>query len=361
MKNRKREIRTSGSVRDEDGQHPHLLGHYRHTPFAVRRLASSTQFDLAKPRCNRSRGMATLGDFDMKPFSVLVAAVALCAATVGDPAHAASDCPNGGTVRFGVEPFEAAAKLIPIYERIGELLSQRLGCKVQMFVTTSYTAEVEAMRAGRLEVGEFSPFSYVLAHQLAKADVVATFSTPEGKPDSYTAGIVTWPGSGIGTLKDVAGHTFGYSDPTSNSGHLFPAYALKRAGIDPDTGVKPLYSGSHTASFEALRNHKVQAAELNSQQIDSSTKAGVYKSGDFVELWRSDPIPVDPIAVRRDLDPAFKARLTLVLQTLDLTSLPTAELRMFGSGHLVPQIDPAYDGIRDLVKVLNIDLSKLGE
>ena len=26
MKNRKREIRTSGSVRDEDGQHPHLLG-----------------------------------------------------------------------------------------------------------------------------------------------------------------------------------------------------------------------------------------------------------------------------------------------------------------------------------------------
>src|ERR1700676_456631 len=26
MKNRKREICTSGSVRDEDGQHPHLLG-----------------------------------------------------------------------------------------------------------------------------------------------------------------------------------------------------------------------------------------------------------------------------------------------------------------------------------------------
>src|ERR1039457_588176 len=32
MKNRKREIRTSGSVRDEGGQHPHLLGrrHFLH-------------------------------------------------------------------------------------------------------------------------------------------------------------------------------------------------------------------------------------------------------------------------------------------------------------------------------------------
>ena len=275
---------------------------------------------------------------------------------------AAPDCPNRGTVRFGVEPFEAAAKLVPIYERVGKLLARYLDCDVEVFVTTSYTAEVEAMRAGRLEVGEFSPFSYVLAHKIANADVVASYSNADGRPDSYTAGIVTWPGSGITSLKEVAGHTFGYSDPTSNSGHLFPAYALKQAGIDPDTGVKPLYSGTHTASFEALRNHKVEAGELNSQQIVSSTDAGVYKPGDYIELWRSGPIPVDPIAVRRDLEPGFKARLTKVLQSFDATPAVTpAELRMFGSGHMVPQDDAAYDGIRDLVKVLNIDLSKLGE
>jgi phosphonate transport system substrate-binding protein len=288
--------------------------------------------------------------------------VSLAIMPFGSLAYAtAPDCPNGGTVRFGVEPFEAAAKLVPIYERVGQLLAMHLECDVKIFVTTTYTAEVEAMRAGRLEVGEFSPFSYVLAHQIAKADVVATYSDAEGKPDSYTAGIVTWPGSGITRLKDVAGHTFGYSDPTSNSGHLFPAYALKAAGIDPDTGVRPLYSGSHTASFEALRNHKVEAAELNSQQILSSSAAGVYHASDYLELWRSAPIPVDPIAVRRDLEPGFKTRLTKVLQSLDLTPVAPADLRMFGSGRLVLQTDAAYDGIRDLVEVLNIDLSKLGE
>jgi phosphonate transport system substrate-binding protein len=284
------------------------------------------------------------------------------AALMAIPAHAAApDCPNGGTVRFGVEPYEASAKLIPIYDKIGAILAKALDCNVQMLITTSYTAEVEAMRAGKLEVGEYSPFSYVMAHQIAKAEVVATVSGADGKPDTYTAGIVTWPGSGIKSLKEVAGHTFGYSDPASNSGHLFPAYALKKAGIDPDNGVRPLYSGSHTASFEALRNHKVAAAELNSQQIISSTEAGAYKPGDFIELWRSDPIPVDPIVVRGDLDPAFKARLTRVLQTLDFSSLPAADLKNLGNGHLMPQTDSAYDGIRDLVQVLNIDLAKLGE
>jgi hypothetical protein len=34
---------------------------------------------------------------------------------------------------------------------------------------------------------------------------------------------------------------------------------LSKNGIDPDKGVKAIYAGSHTASFEALRNHKVDA------------------------------------------------------------------------------------------------------
>jgi len=278
-------------------------------------------------------------------------------------AQAATDCPDGGVVRFGVEPFETASKLVPIYDKIGALMAKELGCEVKVFITTSYSAEVEAMRAGKLEAGEFSPFSYILAHQLAKAEAVATLADRNGVPNTYTAGIVTWPGSGITTLAQVSGHSFGYSDPASNSGHLFPAYALKKAGIDPDKGVKPLYSGSHTASFEALRNHKVEAAELNSQQIESSKISGIYNPSDFVELWRSGPIPLDPIAVRADLEPAFKARLIKVLQNLDLNSLPEQDQKlMVGAAaglRMVPITDATYDVIRDVAKTLDIDPSTM--
>ncbi len=276
-------------------------------------------------------------------------------------AHAQSDCPNGGTVRFGVEPYEAAARIAPIYQHIGDLIGQKIGCKVEILITTNYTAEIEAMRAGKLEVGEFGPLGYVLAHQVAKAEAVATFGDANGKAATYTAGIVTWPDSGITDLKGIAGHSFAYSDPASTSGHLFPAYALSKAGIDPDKGIKAFYAGSHTASFEAIRNHKVQAGELNSQQITSATLAGSYKPEMFVELWRSDPIPIDPIAVAPNLEPAFRAKLVGVLQSLDLSELSAADRKIVGSagGKLVPQTDAAYDGIRDLVKTLNIDLTKV--
>jgi phosphonate transport system substrate-binding protein len=292
---------------------------------------------------------------------ILVLATAAVALGFATPGLAASDCPNDGVVRFGVEPFDTAAKLVPIYEHIGKLLGDKLGCEVKIFVTTNYNAEIEAMRAGKLEVGEFGPLGYVLAHQVAKAEGVAAFGTKEGKPDTYWASLVTFPGSGIKTVADIRGHSFAFSDPASTSGHLFPAYGLRLAGIDPDKDIKPIYAGSHTSSFEALYNHKVDAGELNSEQLESATQRGHYKDGDLVFLWKSDPIPTDPITVRGDLPAAFKARLTDTLRTLDLNVLPEADRKIMGlSGtRFVPQTNGAYNGIRDLVKTLHIDLEKL--
>jgi len=286
--------------------------------------------------------------------------VSVIAATA--PAHAAAaDCPNNGVVRFGIEPYEAGATLVPIFDQVGQLIAKQLDCEVQIFVTTSYNAEIEAMRAGKLEFGEFGPLGYVLAHQVAKAEAVATFTDPSGAPDTYTASIVTWPGSGVTSLKDITGHSFAYSDPASTSGHLFPAFGLSKGGIDPDKGVKAVYAGSHTASYEAIRNHKVDAGELNSEMIRAAQAQNNYDAANFITLWKSDPIPVDPIAVRADLEPGFKARLTKVLQNLDLSGIAADQRKhLMGTGpRTIATTDDTFNQIRDLVSTLHVDLAKL--
>jgi len=293
--------------------------------------------------------------------TTILAAFGLAFASTAMPAFAANICPEGGTIRFGVEPFDSTAILMPIYSKIGAELSAKVGCPVEVDIATSYNAEIEAMRAGKLEIGEFGPLGYVLAHQVADAQAIATMADANGKPASYTASVVTWPGSSITSLQQVTGHTFAYSDPGSTSGHLFPAFALRTAGIDPDKGIQPLYAGSHTASYEALLNHKVEAGELNSQTIDTAKQQNNYDPKNFVVLWQSKPIPQDPIAVYGNMNPVLKAKLTDALQHLDLSSLTPAEQQEIGTATatLVPQKDSAYDQIRDLVHVLNIDLTKL--
>lgn len=295
--------------------------------------------------------------------SAVLASIALSAVFAG-AAHAQSTCPNDGTVRFGVEPYEAAAQLVPVYTDIAKLIGEKLGCKVELYVATSYNAEIEAMRNKKLEFGQFGPLGYVLAHQVANAQAVASFEGADGTPATYTASVVTWPGSGITKISDVTGHSFAYSDPASTSGHLFPAYGLSKNGIDPDHGVKALYAGSHTASFEAIRNHKVQAGELNSDEIASAKLHNEFDPAAYVTLWKSDPIPLDPMAVRGDLPEAFKAKLTNVLQTLDFHQLSAQDQKFIASAaspqlKMVPQTDSAYNQIRDLIKTLHVDLAKL--
>jgi phosphonate transport system substrate-binding protein len=276
---------------------------------------------------------------------ILAAAVALLGFACGGAASTSSgsdaSCPNGGTVRMGVEPFEDATVLQPLYQQIVDALGTKLGCKVELDITTNYTAEVEAMRARRLEVGEFGPLGYVFARRLAGAQPVATFADKQGTPLTYYASIVTWQGSGITTLKEVAGKKFAYSDAASTSGHLYPAYGLKKAGIDPDNGVQALYAGSHTASFEAIRNHKVDAGELNSDRITSATAAGEYRTDQYPTLWKSDPIPQDPIAVRGDLSPAFKDRFKQALLKVDLSTVSDPKSVLVGP-RLTPQTDAPY-------------------
>jgi tripartite-type tricarboxylate transporter receptor subunit TctC len=85
MKNRKREIRTSGSVRDEDGQHPHLLGR--------RTFLSSAVGAVVLPAVSR---------------------IATAQAYPAKPVHIIAGFPPGGVV--------------DIYARLtGQWLSERLG------------------------------------------------------------------------------------------------------------------------------------------------------------------------------------------------------------------------------------------
>ena len=162
-------------------------------------------------------------------------------------------------MRFGVEPYDSRrSACCRSTTDIAKMIGDKLGCQVKVFIATNYNAEIEAMRNGKLEIGEFGPLGYVLAHQVAKAEAVAAFGDKDGKPRHLLrASIVTWPGSRHRQARGHPGQFVRLLRSASTSGHLFPAYGLRKNGIDPDKDIKAIYAGSHTASFEALRNHKV--------------------------------------------------------------------------------------------------------
>ena len=180
---------------------------------------------------------------------------------------------------------------MPIYEKIGKLISDKIGCPVEVFVATGYNAEIEAMRNGKLELAEFGPLGYVLAHQVAKAEAMGAFGGADGKTVTL-----------LGEHRDLSVVRHQNHRPTSAATRLHsPTRLRRRVTCSRPTGcarrgsiltrTSAIYAGSHTASFEAIYNHKVDAGELNSEQLefgDAARPLQGRRPGFLVEV-RSDP------------------------------------------------------------------------
>ncbi len=293
---------------------------------------------------------------------VLAAAVAAVAVTVAAGASAARKnvCPNG-QVNFGVEPYDSGAKFTAAYQSLVKALQTNLGCPVKLVVTSNYTAEVEAMRANKLDVAEFGPLGYIFAHKLSKAMPVAVFGTKDKKPVTYTAAIWVPVDSTITSVAGLKGHTLALSDPASTSGNLLPLYAMEKAGLNPSKDVKIQYAGGHPQSLLALTNGKVDAAEVNSQQQATAVAAGQFDTSKFKVLWRSAPLPNDPITVRGDLPDAFQSALKAALFKLSPAQLKLVDTELgVDSGPMIQATDGMFKTIRDVVDIENLKISQIG-
>ena len=292
--------------------------------------------------------------------AVLAAMAALAVTALPASAAKQSACPNG-KVRFGVEPYDSGPKFAAAYAALTKAISKNLGCPVQLFVAQNYTAEIEAMRANKLDAGEFGPLGYIFAAKLAHAIPVAAFGDKNGKPVTYTAALWVPDSSTIQTVADLKGHTVAFSDPGSTSGNLLPRYAMIQAGLNPDKDVKIEFAGGHPQSLLALTNGKVDAGEINSQQQATAEAAHQFDPTKFRMIWQSAPIQNDPITVRGNLSPAFKAAVTKALLKMTPAQLKLLDAELgVDSGPMIAAKDAWYDPIRSVVNAEHLQITNIG-
>ena len=258
-------------------------------------------------------------------------------------------------LNFGLVPSEDSRIVVSNNKPLIDHLSRSLGMEVKPFVATDYNGVIEAMRAKKLDVAMLGPFSYVLAASVADAEAFALPDTERQGP-TYHSLIIARKAENLHGLKDLAGKTFAFVDPSSTSGFLFPKAALIRAGYNPDTFFsRVIFSGGHDASAIAVQNGKVDAAAIADALLDNAIQRGVVKQQDIEIVWTSDPIPGAPVAYRRDLPEDLKAKLRAAFaQVKDMPWGPQATVKRW-----VPTNDAAYNVVRDTAKVLNLDLKKL--
>lgn len=231
---------------------------------------------------------------------------------------------NPDTLVFAYTPVEDPAVYADIWEPFIKHLEVVTGKGVQFFAVQSNSAEVEAMRSGRLHVAGFSTGPTPFAVNLAGAVPFAIMGSDDGQ-FGYKLQVYTQADSDIIKVKDLAGKRVAHTSPTSNSGNQAPRALFPALGVEPGKDYKVVYSGSHDQSMLGVVAGDYDAAPVASEVVERMLSRGLYDADDVRLIWESDPFPTTSYAVAHNLDPKLTAKIQKAFFSFDFTGTKLGE------------------------------------
>ena len=314
-----------------------------------------------------------------------------------DPSDPKAGWPK--TFRVGLFGGDDADATILNAGPLKKVLESKLGIPVEISTGTSYGAVVEAMRNGKIEGMQGGPFAYVLGVQEAKAEAIAPRSAPRAKEPKYDETLLPYYFSVIvdqeGLRHQDAPGPQGQGLRLRRPGVCVrppgPEDAADQERLNPDKDMQTVFAGSHPTSLLSVWNSKTPAGATFEGNLKNLADSGQVKwcaypdgkigikrtedelkklydscpDGNIVIIAQSDPIPNSPFSVRQDLPATFKTAVhDALLSVKDDPAFITARKSWYADPTAAlgyKNLDTMYNPLRDIAKLLNLDLKQLAE
>jgi len=202
------------------------------------------------------------------------------------------------TLVFAYTPVEDPAVYQNVFRPFTDYLAQCTGKRVIYYPVQSNTAEIEAMRSGRLHVAGFSTGPTGFAVNLAGAVPFATKGTDKGVQGYHLLSIVK-ANSPYQKLADLKGKRVAHTAPSSNSGHLAPLVLYPPEGLRPNEDYKPLMSGGHDKSALGVVSGDYDMAGVASDVYERMVERGTIKGEDLRIIYKSPIFPTSSFSYLR--------------------------------------------------------------
>tara|TARA_B100000586_G_scaffold269170_1_gene247324 strand:+ start:260 stop:1213 length:954 start_codon:yes stop_codon:yes gene_type:complete len=218
---------------------------------------------------------------------------------------------------FAYTPVEDPAQFRDVWAGFLAHLEKAVSRDVLFFPVQSNSAQIEAMRAGRLHIAGFNTGSVPLAVNCA-GFVPTTMMARANGSFGYEMEILTHRESGIESVPELRGRTLAFTSPTSNSGFKAPSVLLESEfGLVADQDFEPAFSGRHDNSVLGVLQRDYDAAAVANIVIDQVLARGVGSRDDLRVLYRSETFPTTAYGVSNRLDSDLAEAVIEAFYTFD--------------------------------------------
>lgn len=282
----------------------------------------------------------------------LLSTLAFITLTLFGAAAQAAD-PDPDVLKVALLPDENASELIKRNKPLKAYLEKELNKKIELVVTTDYSSMIEAMRFGRLDLAYFGPLSYVMAKSKSEIEPFAAM-VKGGKP-TYRSVVIANVASGVNSFKDIKGKKVAYGDRVSTSSHLIPKTMLAEAGVLQERDYAAHFVGTHDAVAMNVANGNADVGGLSEDIWGYLIDRKLIDPSKVKVLAYSKGYPQFPWTMRSNLKPELKQKIRQVFVNMKDPEV----LKNFKAEGFVEINDKEYDVIRDMAKILKLDLAKM--
>jgi phosphonate transport system substrate-binding protein len=212
------------------------------------------------------------------------------------------------TLVWAYTPVEDPAIYANVFKPFTDHLAQCVGKRIVYFPVQSNSAEIEAMRSGRLHFAGFSTGPTGFAVNMAGAVPFAAKGDASGVR-GYNLLAIVKASSPFQKLSDLKDRKVAHTSPSSNSGNLAPRVLFPDEGLKPDTDYKPLMSGGHDKSVLGVASGDYDMAAVASDVFERMGVRGTIKPAEFRVLYKSAVFPTSSFAHAHDLKPELAKKL----------------------------------------------------
>jgi phosphonate transport system substrate-binding protein len=204
------------------------------------------------------------------------------------------------------------------YEAVAAHLQQVLGVQVQLSESQFDPLDDPDLMNDRIDLAFICGLPFIRHHHSTPTQfqaLVAPVMQLARYADRpvYFSDVIVHANSGINTFDALAGKTFCYNDPGSNSGYNLPCYHLIQNGYSPIFFGSIWRSGSHQRSIQAVINGEADWAAIDSTVLEQELRTVPEFAHQLQVIESIGPCPMPPMIVAQRLGNALINRIRTAL------------------------------------------------
>jgi phosphonate transport system substrate-binding protein len=239
-----------------------------------------------------------------------------------------------------ISPRGTAESFAPLLIR----LEEETGEKVTLVQRRTYQEINQLIVDHQVDVAFICTGAYAASPDRLRMDLLVVPQI-KGKT-TYQSFIIVPAAAATKNLRDLKGTVFAFTDPLSNTGHLYPLFLLQTLGLTPETFFKrTIFTYSHDRSIHAVASGVADGAGVDNLVYQYATASDPFLKEKTRIIHSSPEFGMPPVVVPRTTPALQQERLRGIFLNMHLSREGAEALASLGIEQFVPPDETMYDNL----------------